>query len=190
MPAIHTARATLSWFTIFDVIGAATKAALGVKAANQSHNLPQPQPRHHHHHLGPRDPGTSNAKVGGAIVAALTVGIVVFVLLCLRSRDGFSRPSPHHSPSHSPSPTRSPKAPKIGLVVIPPVYEDEEPTRGFIRPKPRKTTGDDEPIFGFKRQKPPRPGQGTLHPPPVPIERVYLSERDQRYVQQYHSFFT
>jgi hypothetical protein len=87
MPVIPAAHSATSLITALQSIGAVARSALdgskhALPIANRSYlaSALSVQPIHRQtHQLLCRDPGTTNAKVGGAIVASLTGGILLII---------------------------------------------------------------------------------------------------------------
>ena len=162
MPPIFNAVPKTPWPPVAKFIGGSTEPTIG--AADIAAG--SPPPTHTTHLLSGRDPGASNAQLGGGIVGGLTLGILLFfvIITCCHSRSPPSSPSTSRSPSPPPSTrsTRNPLPPPKPVVVKVTkntgVRDDGESQEGKIK----------KPEYAWTRRKAPRPGErADWHPPPA-----------------------
>lgn len=166
MPAVPIARTTSANppSTIIEVIGATTRSAFEDSrhvqlGASWSHQ-PQLQYRHSQH-LHARDPGASNAQLGGAIVASVTGSILIVVFLCLCCRRGAKSPTSSPDSSSTRGPSRPRRSPEVPAIVV-------------NRLGPNKEVERSEPIWAYTRRKAPKAKAASWHSPPA--STVYMEE--------------
>lgn len=161
MPPIFHAFSSTPWPLVAESIGAPAESALG--AAEMAAGYP---PTYHKTHLlSGRDPGASNAKLGGGIVGGLTLGILLFLVIitCCHGRSPPVSPSstPSSSPPASTHSNRNPVPSTNPVIVKVTKNTGERDEAASQEEKIRK------PKYAWAR-KPPRPGQrADWHPPPA-----------------------
>ncbi|KAF2823060.1 hypothetical protein CC86DRAFT_409831 [Ophiobolus disseminans] len=155
MPAVPIARTT-GGISILEIIGAtATSATEDSRPAADWSRYSFLQHRHYQH-LHTRDPGASNAQLGGAIVASVTGSILLIVIFCLCHRRKNAR-SPRSSPDSSPDvslsrePSPPPRPPKVVVKRVGP------------NPELERT----KPVWAQTMKKAPKAKPDSHHPPPA-----------------------